>query len=86
LKPYRSRIKIIMDILEAINLHGGKISTILTYANLSHDRCVKYLSELLDKGLIEREPEGYKLTEKGYNFLKELKRAEKLAEAFGFKL
>jgi len=75
-----------MDILEAIHAHGGKVSTILTYANLSHDRCTKYLGDLLEKGLVEKAPEGYKLTEKGYNFLEELRRAERLAEAFGFKL
>jgi len=86
LKPYRSRLKIIMDILEAISLHGGKISMILTYANLSHDRCVKYLEELLEKGLVEEGADGYALTERGYKFLQELKRAERLAEAFGFRL
>ena len=86
MKPYRSRLKIILDILEAISLHGGKISTILTYANLSHDRCMRYLEELLEKGLVEEGPEGYVLTERGYSFLKELKRAERLAEAFGFRL
>ena len=75
-----------MDILEAINLHGGKISTVLTYANLSHDRCVKYLADLLEKGLVKKGSEGYVLTEKGYKFLEELKRAERLAEAFGFRL
>ncbi|RLF98629.1 MAG: hypothetical protein DRN49_05575 [Thaumarchaeota archaeon] len=85
LKPYRSRLKIILDILTAINEESGKISKILLYANLSYDRLMKYLKELLEKELIEEKMGEYKLTEKGYKFLEELKRAEKLAEAFGFR-
>jgi len=85
LKPYRSRLKIILDILTAINEESGKISKILLYANLSYDRLTKYLKELLEKELIKEEMGEYKLTEKGYKFLEELKRAEKLAEAFGFR-
>ncbi|MCD6126713.1 MAG: hypothetical protein J7J19_06945 [Thaumarchaeota archaeon] len=85
LKPYRSRLKIILDILTAINEESGKISKILLYANLSYDRLMKYLKELLEKELIKEEMGEYKLTEKGYKFLEELRRAEKLAEAFGFR-
>ena len=85
MKPYRSRLKIILDILTAINEESGKISKILLYANLSYDRLMKYLKELLEKELIKEEMGEYKLTEKGYKFLEELKRAEKLAEAFGFR-
>ena len=86
MKRYRSRLKIILDVLEAVSEHGEKISAILTYANLSYDRCVKYLEELAEKGLVEKAGGGYRLTEKGYRFLEELKRAERLAEAFGFRL
>ena len=85
MKPYRSRLKIILDILTAINEESGKISKILLYANLSYDRLMKYLKELLEKELIKEEMGEYKLTEKGYKFLEELRRAEKLAEAFGFR-
>ena len=85
MKPYRSRLKIILDILTAINEESGKISKILLYANLSYDRLMRYLKELLEKELIKEEMGEYKLTEKGYKFLEELKRAEKLAEAFGFR-
>ncbi len=86
MKRYRSRLKIILDILEAVGEHGEKISAILTYANLSYDRCMRYLEELAEKGLVEKAEGGYRLTEKGYRFLEGLKRAEKLAEAFGFRL
>ena len=46
---------------------------------------MKYLKELSEKGLIEEEMGEYRLTERGYRFLEELRRAEKLAEAFGFR-
>ena len=85
MKPYRSRLKIVLDILTAISEEGGKVSKILLYANLSYDRLMKYLNELLEKGLIEEEMGEYRLTERGYRFLEELRRAEKLAEAFGFR-
>ena len=85
MRPYRSRLKIVLDILTAISEESGKVSKILLYANLSYDRLMKYLNELLEKGLIEEEMGEYRLTEKGYRFLEELRRAEKLAEAFGFK-
>ncbi|HDD42968.1 MAG: hypothetical protein DRN61_00415 [Thaumarchaeota archaeon] len=86
MKHYRSRLKIILDILEAIHEQGEKVSAILTYANLPYDRCMRYLEELLEKGLIERAAEGYRITERGYRFFEELKRAERLAKAFGFSL
>jgi len=85
LKPYRSRLKIVLDILTAISEESGKVSKILLYANLSYDRLMKYLKELLEKELIEEEMGEYRLTEKGYRFLEQLRRAEKLAEAFGFR-
>jgi len=86
LKHYRSRLKIILDILEAIHEQGGKVSAILTYANLSYDRLMKYLEELRERGLVVRSTDGYELTDLGYKFLEELERAQKLAEAFGFEL
>ncbi|MCD6592183.1 MAG: hypothetical protein J7K78_04120 [Thaumarchaeota archaeon] len=86
MKHYRSRLKIILDLLEAIHEYGGKVSAILTYANLPYDRCMKYIEELCEKGLVERVAEGYRITEKGYRFFEELKRAERLAKAFGFSL
>lgn len=86
MKHYRSRLKIILDLLEAVHEHGEKVSAILTYANLSYDRCMKYLDELLEKGLVEKAAGGYRLTEKGYRFFDELRRAERLAKAFGFSL
>jgi len=47
---------------------------------------MKYIEELCEKGLVERVAEGYRITEKGYRFFEELKRAERLAKAFGFSL
>ena len=85
MRPYRSRLKIILDILTAINEEGGMISKILLYANLSYDRLMHYLKELLEKELIKEEMGESKLTEKGYKFLEEMRRDEKLAEACGLR-
>ena len=86
MKPYRSRLRIIMDILEAICEEDGKVTRIMLYANISHDRLMKYLQELSEKGLVEESEEGrYKLTMKGFRFLEELRKAERLARAFGFR-
>jgi len=85
----RDKIEIIYDILSAINNKGGRIKpTHLLYkANLSHQRMKKYLSELLDKGLIEEEVSGknkfYLLNDKGREFISEYSRIKKFTESFG---
>lgn len=91
MKPYRSKIRIIADILRAVGEEGeARVTKILLHANLSHGRLMKYLEELLGKGLVEEVEESggkaFRLTEKGFRFLEEFERAERLAEAFGFRL
>lgn len=65
----------------------AKPTRILYLANLSHDRLVKYVSDLVSKGLIEEKTEEenrfYTLTQKGTNFLNEVKKAESFVSAFG---
>ena len=85
----RDKIQIIQDILTAIQKKGGKIKpTHLLYkANLSHQRMKKYLSELLEKGMIEELDEKgnkfYKITEKGNKFVAEYGRIKEFTESFG---
>ena len=89
----RSRSDIIFDILALIQRKGVKVKPthILYGANLSHDRLKKYLDELEGKGLIEHFEETkkkktktyYKLTEKGFNLLNELRKMKEIEEAFG---
>ena len=85
----RDKIQIIQDILTAIQKKGGKIKpTHLLYkANLSHQRMKKYLSELLEKGMIqeidERGNKFYTITEKGNKFIAEYARIKEFTESFG---
>lgn len=85
----RDKIEIIFDILSAIEKKGGKIKpTHLLYkANLSHQRMKKYISELLEKGLIEEIDQGsnkvYSITDKGLKFISEYSRIREFTESFG---
>jgi predicted transcriptional regulator len=87
-KP-RSKIRIYMDILQAIRDDGGvaKPTHILQKANLSHDRLTKHLGELVDKKLVSENQENgnryYTLTENGIKFLAELEKAESFVAGFG---
>jgi len=88
-KEYRSKARIYVDILASIMKHGGKSrpTRILYGANLSHDRLMRHLGQLIGLGLVEEEKQDdavmYKLTDKGRKFLIEFIKMEKFAEAFG---
>lgn len=87
----RSRLKIIIDILEVVESEGSaRITKILYGANMAYDRLVKYLEELERSGLIEvRKRDGvnfYQLTDKGRRLLHEYRRVERLARAFGIEI
>ncbi len=90
----RSRLELVFDILQAIQVKGGKIKpTHLMYkSNLSHKLLSSYMDELITKGMIEiAENEGKKkkiskmvcITEKGFNFLAEFRKMREFTEAFG---
>ncbi|MCD6562739.1 MAG: hypothetical protein J7K23_02330 [Thermoproteales archaeon] len=91
MKQRRSKLRILADILGIIfEENGARVTQILYGANLSYDRLVKYLDELKAKELIteKRDDQGarYYLTKKGKDFLKEFKKIEKFAEAFGVQI
>ena len=86
-KP-RSKIRIYMDILRAVQEDGmAKPTHILQKANLSHDRLTKYLGELVQKNLVKENQDAmnrfYTMTEQGIKFLDELKKAETFVSGFG---
>jgi len=87
---YRSQLRIYADILRVVERERGnaKPTHILYGANLSHDRLVKYLTQLRERGLIEEtgvaDRTAYSLTDKGIEFLKEFRKISEFAEAFGF--
>jgi len=88
-KEYRSKTRIYADILNSIMKHGGKSgpTRILYGANLSYDRLMRHLGQLIELGLVQEEKEGdevvFKLTDKGRAFVLEFIKVEKFAEAFG---
>jgi predicted transcriptional regulator len=88
-KEYRSKTRIYADILNSLLKHGGKSgpTRILYGANLSYDRLMKHLNQLIDLGLVKEEKENeetvFKLTDKGRLFVLEFTKVEKFAEAFG---
>ena len=93
-RAYRSKMRILVDMMRAIQGEGeiGAGPTKILYAaNLSHDRLTQYLEELVEKELIierEQSSEGraYHLTEKGRAFLVEFVRIERFSEAFGIEI
>ncbi len=87
----RSRIEIVMDILEALAEEGPMPPTRLaTYANLPYDRLAPILQSLEDKGLVEVREAGTNpktrtatITRKGLDLLRELRRLKKVLLDFG---
>lgn len=86
-KP-RSALKIYLDILVTVRDEGNTRPTRILYrANLSHDRLVRYMSELSSKGLVDERQDDdgkfYVLTQKGLEFINQVKRAEAFIMGFG---
>jgi predicted transcriptional regulator len=84
----RSALKIYLDILITVRDEGNtKPTRILYKANLSHDRLVKYLGELTTKGLLDerqdQDSKFYTLTQKGLDFINQIKKAEAFVMGFG---
>lgn len=90
-KEYRSRNRILLDLLRAIKNEPSIGTTRLLFlANLSHERLQEYLGELKQRGWIAEEPQsdrrGYRLTEVGQRSLGELDRIDRLMADFGMNL
>ncbi len=93
-KAYRSKLRILVDMLRAIqNAEGEGVgpTKILYGANLSYDRLMQYIDELLEKGLIsvKKNKDGsqvYILTDKGREFLREFIKVERFSRAFGIEV
>lgn len=84
---YRSRLAILVDILEVIAEGETKPTRIMYGANLSYDRLQKYLDYLVRMGLIneikDNEEVRYRITEKGLQFIKDARRVLEFMRAFG---
>jgi len=91
-KEYRSKARIYADILDSIVKDGGKSGPthILLGANLSYDRLMKHLGQLVELGLVTEDVEGgdrvYGVTGKGREFTAEFAKFVSFAEAFGINM
>jgi len=66
---YRDRLQIIADILLVVR-GGAKKTHVMYQANLSFTLLKRYLTEVLEAGLVSRDDEdGYRLTGRGRSFL-----------------
>lgn len=83
----RSKLRILVDIIQAVEKGESNVTRIMLEANLPYTRLARYLDELEGKGMLMRVEEGrevkYRLTRKGREFLKEFRRLQAIAEAFG---
>jgi len=86
----RTKIETIYDILVTIKAEDGRVrpTRLLYKSNLSHNKMMEYLSELMEKGMVyEEEEKGkkyYVITEKGVEFTSEYRRMRNFLGSFGF--
>ena len=86
----RNKFQIICDILFFLQKEqrGAKPTHVLYKVNLSHTKLKEYLTELEQKGLIyftnEKGKILYKITDKGLQFINQLRKINELKNAFGF--
>lgn len=90
-KEYRSRNRILFDLLRAIKSEPGiGVTRLLFMANLSHERLHEYLQEVLRRAWIEERLEGdrrtYFVTVEGQRFLGELDRIDRFMQDVGMSL
>jgi len=81
---YRDRLQIIADILSVVR-GGAKKTHVMYQANLSFTLLKRYLTEVLEAGLVRCDDEdGYRLTRRGQSFLDRFdeysKRCERVEE------
>ena len=90
-KEYRSRNRILLDLLRAVKNEPGIGTTRLLFlANLSHERLQEYLADVQRRGWVEERLEGdrrtYAVTAEGHRLLGELDRIDRFMQDFGMSL
>lgn len=73
---YRNRLNIIADMLHVVSQGGAKKTQIMYQANLSYRVLTKYLTEVIEAGLVrlQRKERVYVITSKGMEFLEKYKK------------
>jgi len=87
-KRHRSRLGILLDILKSIReLDEAPITSIITYANVPHDRLKRILERLVEGGYIKRMRRDnrvmYVLMPKGLELIRELEKIKDMLEGLG---
>lgn len=92
-KPYRSRSRLVLDLLRAIRDEGEAYTTrLLLIANLTHSRLQGHVAELQARGWIEPgdgaggERRAWRLTPEGRRVLEGLEKVEATMQDFGLRL
>ncbi len=82
----RSRVVIIMQILEYLSNGCSRPTKIATALNLAYDRLDNMLNQLKDAGLVEFNNDEYCITRRGLRLLDEYRRFRDLAKSFGIEI
>ncbi|MFA5944741.1 MAG: winged helix-turn-helix domain-containing protein [Candidatus Thermoplasmatota archaeon] len=93
-KPYRSRSRLVLDLLRAIRDEGDAYTTrLLLIANLTHSRLQGHVAEMQARGWIEptsdaaaEDRRGWRLTAEGRRVLGGLEKVEGTMQDFGLRL
>lgn len=90
-KPYRSRGRVVQQILATIEREGPVgVTRLTTVVNLTHGRIQEHLASFAANGLVEAHEDGdraaWRLTPRGAEALAELQRIEKAMQDFGLHL
>jgi predicted transcriptional regulator len=85
-KPYRSKGRVVTEVLGAIQREGPVgVTRLITVANLTHGRIQEHLGVLEQNGLVVQQGDaaGWVLTPKGTLALQELLRIDRAMRDFG---
>lgn len=90
-KPYRSRGRVVMEILATIQTEGPVgVTRLTTVVNLTHGRIQEHLAEFEGNGLIQSIVDGERITwtttTRGNQALEELRRIDRAMQDFGINL
>jgi len=85
----RDKLQVIHDILKVISAKDGNIKPthVMYKSNLSHKMMDEYITEMIDKGLIEehigKKGKTYSVTNKGYGYMNQYKVIVNFMDSFG---
>lgn len=90
-KPYRSKSRLVMDVLSSLGTEGPVgVTRLLFIANLTHGRLQEHLDHMTDAGwATPQEIEGrqhWTLSDEGHKVLTELRRVDQAMQDFGLAL